>query len=293
MEKRSVPHADRLVGSANISSKEIKKLLHKLPLDEKDEIVTGTKEVLTKVFNEVGPDKKSFEGLELEKRERDLYIIRIATEAVEKFAEQFGRKNFVKLPEGNIHYLKEGGVLKYTKGRLGIGSHATVLGQVLVDRRSDLQTAITTFHELWHTLASHTVIQVTTKGKLDWYRAGFNLKTRDAKKEYFNPIDEALVGLMTKKFFDEVLAKDPSFQDEIERAKTQGQKVDTTREEEVKMLRYIVESIYERNKDTFGSPEDVVTLFYKGQVTGNIMPIARVVENTFGKGSFREFGKIT
>ena len=288
-----IPQADRVIGDSYISPEQTGKLLNKLPVDEKGNIITDLKEVLIRVFEETSPDKKPLGGIELEKTERDLYIIHTATEAVKKFAEKYGRENFVDLPPDNIHFLKEGGVLEYTKARLSTGSHATVLGQVLVDRRTDLQTAITTFHELWHALGSHEAIQINTKGKIDWYRAGFNIKTRDSENEYFYHIDEALTGLMTKRFVEEILMIDPTFKDEIEKLKTADQEIDTTRRGDLKMLYDVAEAIYKRNQNTLESSEDVISLFLKGQITGNIMPIARVVENTFGKGSFRKFGEFS
>lgn len=164
---------------------------------------------------------------------------------------------------------------------------------MLVDRRSDLQTAITTFHELWHTLGSHKAIQINIKGKIDWYRSGFNVKSRDSEQKYFYRINEALTGFMTKRFVDEVLELDPIFKNEIEKIKTDGLEVDTTRQGEVRMLHDLAESIYKKNQDVFKSSKDVINLFLKGEVTGNIMPIARVVEKTFGKGSFRRLGEVT
>lgn len=293
MEKMPIPHADRVIGDANVSTEETGKFLDNLPVDEEGNPITDTKKILSSIFEQTAPDKKLFEGLELEKTERDLYIIHIATEAVKRFAREFGRENFVDLPLDNIHILKGGGVSEYTKGRLGTGSHATVLGQVLIDRRNDLQTAITTFHELWHTLGSHEAIQVTTKGEIDWYRAGFSIKSREGEKEYFYRIDEALTGLMTKRFVDEVLLADPSFTEEIKKLEALNQEIDTTRRGEVKMLHEIAQNIYSRSNGEFQSPEEVINLFLKGQVTGNILSIARVIEKSFGKGSFRKLGQIT
>lgn len=105
----SIPHADRVVGDSHVSPEQAGKLLDSVPVDAEGNVITDTKEILTKIFEETGPDKKPFEGLELEKTDRDLYIIHLATEAVKKFAEEYGRENFVDLPLNNIHLLKEGG----------------------------------------------------------------------------------------------------------------------------------------------------------------------------------------
>lgn len=53
----------------------------------------------------------------------------------------------------------------------------------------------------------------------------------------------------------------------------------------------LIEELYDRNKIDFDSEDDVLALFIKGGFDGNIMPVARLVEKTFGKGSFRELGE--
>lgn len=110
-----IPHADRVVGDPQISLEEARRLLGVLPLDKEGKPITDTKQILKEIFEKIGPNKKLFKDLELEKTERDLYIINIATDAIKKFAREYGRENFVDLPVNNIHFLKEGGVLEIHK----------------------------------------------------------------------------------------------------------------------------------------------------------------------------------
>lgn len=49
-----------------------------------------------------------------------------------------------------------------------------------------------------------------------------------------------------------------------------------------------LDDLYERNKKEFSSREKVFNLFAEGMLTGRILPIARLIEKTYGKGSFRE-----
>lgn len=55
----------------------------------------------------------------------------------------------------------------------------------------------------------------------------------------------------------------------------------------------MVELLYETNKDEFNSYEDVFKLFSKTMFQGHLLPIARLIEKTFGKGSFRTLGQKT
>ncbi len=53
----------------------------------------------------------------------------------------------------------------------------------------------------------------------------------------------------------------------------------------------LIEDIYEKNKSEFSSSEDVFTMFAKSSMTGRLLPVARLVEKTYGKGSFRMLGE--
>ena len=60
---------------------------------------------------------------------------------------------------------------------------------------------------------------------------------------------------------------------------------------ERRFFRKLIKEQYKRNKGDFKSEDDVLALFIKGGFDGNIMPAARLIEKTFGKGSFRKLGK--
>jgi len=62
---------------------------------------------------------------------------------------------------------------------------------------------------------------------------------------------------------------------------------------EREMMTKIIDDIYNANKNDFESSEKVFDIFAKAYFTGNILPIARLVEKTFGKGSFRKLGEET
>lgn len=291
MEKENkIPQADRFVGKTELSAEEIKRFFEEAPLDEAGKAINDPEEILAIIFKEIAPT--AIKNLELPKTERDLDIIRLATEAVKRFAQEFGRTDFNDLPIGHIHFLKEGGVKEYTNGRFGTGSHSSVVGEVFVERLGDLETTITTFHELWHALASYQTLQATTDNRLSWYRSGFGIKSRDGKEQYFYRIDEGLTGLITKRFVEEVLVRSPDFQEEIERRIEEGIEIDTTRVGEVESLLHLADEVYKNNKQSFESRDEIVKLFFRGQVTGNILPAARLLEKTFYKGVFRRLGEM-
>lgn len=60
---------------------------------------------------------------------------------------------------------------------------------------------------------------------------------------------------------------------------------------ERRFLKKLIGELYKRNKNDFSSEDEILALFIKGGFDGNIMPVSRLVEKTFGKGSFRKLGE--
>jgi hypothetical protein len=56
-------------------------------------------------------------------------------------------------------------------------------------------------------------------------------------------------------------------------------------------LNELTRVLYERNKELFSSEESVMSLLADAIFTGKILEFARILEKTFGKGSFRELGE--
>ncbi len=70
----------------------------------------------------------------------------------------------------------------------------------------------------------------------------------------------------------------------------QGELVEMGRSELVQKLDKFTEDILKANPDRFSTREDVFDFLAKANFTGSLMPFGRLVERTFGKGSFRRFG---
>jgi hypothetical protein len=289
-EKFPVPQAENLVGRFEDFKSDFydDSFIRGKESENNGEVISDPKEVLRRLFEEYSTGKLENE---LEKSERDKEIIKIAIEAVKSIAAEYGREDFVEITENHIHLFPDGGVEELTKGRLAVGSHATVLGEAFVDRRDDLATAITTFHELWHTLASYNAIQITTEGDLDWYRSGFSIQSRDGEKKMFHYLDEALVGHATKRFVDEVLRQHTDFAQLIEQIEVDGGEIDTTRQRELGDFLKYLDIVLERNNEGFSDRTEILNMFMRAQVTGNLLPVARLIEKTFGKGAFRKLSE--
>lgn len=56
-------------------------------------------------------------------------------------------------------------------------------------------------------------------------------------------------------------------------------------------LNHIVDVLYEKNREVYKDREAVFDLFAQGYLTGTLLPLARVIEKTFGAGTFRRLGE--
>lgn len=58
-------------------------------------------------------------------------------------------------------------------------------------------------------------------------------------------------------------------------------------------LNTAIDYIYAHNQESFNSKEEVFNLFAQAVLVGDMLPLARVVEKTYGPGSFRRLGEWT
>lgn len=65
-----------------------------------------------------------------------------------------------------------------------------------------------------------------------------------------------------------------------------------TYQSERKILNTLIDKILKRNPDKFQDREEVFEIFTKGMITGNILPVGRLVERTFGNGTLRRIGEL-
>jgi hypothetical protein len=65
-----------------------------------------------------------------------------------------------------------------------------------------------------------------------------------------------------------------------------------TYQKEREILNIFIGKIFEKRKDEFNSKENVFEIFAKGMITGNILPLGRLVDGIFGKGTLRNIGEL-
>jgi hypothetical protein len=61
--------------------------------------------------------------------------------------------------------------------------------------------------------------------------------------------------------------------------------------EERRQLRQLIRELFERNRADFRDEEEVFRLFVTAVLRGRLLPLARLIERTYGPGSFRRLGE--
>lgn len=158
-------------------------------------------------------------------------------------------------------------------------------------------------------------------------RMGFKIDSEKGPV-YFYDIDEAIITELTMRFDWKYFSKIPEIADEYEareeilkEALKSGEEMDDLRrsianfseesienqtkkgfkfalrgysyDEEREDLNDLIDELYEKNKSQFESEEDVFAVFAKAVLTGRLLPAARLIEQSFGKGSFKTLGVLT
>jgi hypothetical protein len=201
---------------------------------------------------------------------------------------------------------------------------------VLPEKDSRLITAQRIVHELIHLHAftsleaekepsSESSSLLTVQGKeLHPRRIGFGVFDATHTKRYFRDLDEAIIEELSSRFDARYFAEIPALASELERRETMRKKVKRDAREiaavvskqsgddqwktsieawrygtQRERLRSLVHQIYEAHRDEFASEEDVFAVFAKAVMTGRLLETARLIEKTFGKGSFARLGRET
>ena len=92
----------------------------------------------------------------------------------------------------------------------------------------------------------------------------------------------------SKKSWGEAVGRLFGAQEKPKKITTEGFTYKTER----KILNMLIDKILERNSDKFQDREEVFEVFAKGMMTGNILPVGRLIEKTFGNGTLRRIGDL-
>ena len=282
--------------------------------------------------------------------EHERKTIQEAVKYANDIALSYGSKR--KIDSKRIFILKPRSVKELTKGELKNAKANSIQQSIAVDRvESDAILAKTIVHEVFH-LSSYQSAQISTSGKDKPYRDGIEMVGRQQEEgSYFSVAQEALIAILSKRFFDDVISKDPLYgedlrntpmikawlsayvekrtinenekreiQEEIENtlifpqtqklceelnkvgedddkkfkffqnhyAETDLSTLQRERTEEVRMFDKVLDDIMLKSNGLISDRQKLFDEFARAHFSGNYVPLARMIEDILGQGSFRK-----
>ncbi len=285
-------------------------------------------ELLTKLSaDRMREGGKLMEG-EKEKTRTQLRICRLINDETNLLLTKYGLPKF-DVPPQNIHIFGEN--LKIETGEIGGGFSPSRQRIILREGKSHLSFADYAAHEMIHFKsfgALQIPDDDSEEQHIDFsYRGGFSATDREGKIEFFYLIDEALTEELAKIIIEkQKRTRNPLFVREIENTeavmRTNQGKMGSDNEpfaEDLiwahflgtknsdgspqayeerydyrrprKALSKIIDKLLQKNQHLFQNRPEILEMFFQGKITGNIMPLGRLIEKTFGKGTFRRIGE--
>ena len=234
------------------------------------------------------------------------------------------------IPAENIHILPTS--LHSRLGGLPGGASTVYMQQAILYDQEGLALGLlpfgkTIFHEMLHLKAQFSAEVNMKKGEVTRtsYREGVRVRAlqRDIQDgndyDYFRGLHEAIVSSYELEFVTRLLElpiikkeKDWLASDAAKARMdkiAQSEKIDRSEilwvsqvgtwyvkvsyPSQRKVVNYVIDEIDENFAGLFASRDAVKNEFLKCNFTGNLLPIARLVEDTFGAGSFRVLGMMS
>jgi|SRR3989338_5124064 len=273
-------------------------------------------------------ENQKFNFPERQKTPEEIKIIKNILIKMPWFIEKYGGTAFNFLEE-KIHFLSDDSDLKHTRTQSGF--HDAIKSSIVIfDSNNVLLNTNIIVHELIHANSFQSV-ELSKESKegrigIDTRRTGFEVHGRKNRKEYFfTDINEAVIEVLVKRFDKEYFQSIPELSERVKEreefianalknrpqdtdklediASVELKQLDSgefkasifsyTRVKEREQLNNLIKDIYQKNQDQFSSTEDVFNIFAKAIMNGKILEVARLVEKTYGKGSFRKLGEQT
>lgn len=262
-------------------------------------------------------DKQNFDNAEIEKTPEEIEIINGILTNLPAFVKKYGGIPLPLKPE-HVHIIDphklKSGIFEKLNGFYSFELQAVFISGAL-SRKDNHRFANTLAHELMH-FSGFQSINFNSEDKTLRRRVGglsVMIKDNDKNSSYFHAINEAVTTELEKRFGEEYFKSIPPLADEeYEKSKAMEDffseetinsytNTDLTMlcteeysysNEREKLIEILAE-IRQKDPEQFESQEDVFKIFAEAYFTGKILKLARLIEKTYGKGSFRKLGAET
>lgn len=302
-----------------------------VPEKEKQQARKRIREALFQHIDSLPPEYKELvEKHEYKKTEKELKIISFANNETCQLMEEAGIEPY-NVPPENFHILPPEIYNQLISEIFGKSVASTLITEqgIFLDaqfsKRSPVLFADSVIHELLH-LKSHLSLELQKKDNKileNIYRSGV-LVSRSLKKiesgetvPYFIGLNEAIITQTEKQILKKLLEQPflAKEKEDLELKRSERKRIAQEKnipEDDIlwisqdqrdcfvfpyfyqrQVLNFISNKIREKFPDQYKTPEHVHKAFLRAQFTGQLLPVARLIEKIFGKGSFKILGAMT
>ncbi len=272
-------------------------------------------------------------GMEAEKTPEELALIVELNQKMKRFVEDYGGEWVEMAPENIhiLDINKANEKEKEVINRMSLGGFFNLDKQAIfvVKNFPKLKFVGSLVHEMLHfnsfNSLNRSIDKKTDELVIKKRRSGLNVYIRGESEPYFNDLDEAVITELAIRFdwrhfadLEFIKEEFKNMEDFRRRLYMKGKKetadeleavavevvgqssslytatsIRRSYSDERKMLWTIINEIYKDNKDKFSNTEEIFGIFAGAVMSGKLLPVARLIEKTFGKKTFRTIGELT
>ncbi len=253
----------------------------------------------------------------LEKSEEERELITLANQVTNDILQECGLPPF-DIPPENVLVLQDASYREDGQ----FGNYDDENYTINVHRQN---VALVFFHTLVHEMLHFKSYQAYQKmpgknGSVENYRAGLTVYSRDVETQYLNDLNEAVTEELTKRVSSKYYSQNQKLQAERDSTREEIKRLVTEEcysedefedalyvedfgwqeplcvktyayQDERLALEVLITHLYAKNNDQFQSEHEVFMVFAKAMLSGNLLPLARLIDNTFGRKSFNRLAK--
>ena len=276
-------------------------------------IIGGTEEErkeAEKLFGNAFREQRMFKSIEHEKTPDELKLLLAVDNLTSEIAKNYGAKEPASVLPDNVHIVDKEILKKLfldefkMEAKKNLSGFFSMRSQAVfvIEGQNINELLYLVAHEMYH-FKGYGSFQVkkSPEGEARYAqrRGGWGIVMPKRKQNAFQDMDEAVTDMLTAKTISGIVDQ----VDNIGISKEIADEIKNKYQEDPEAAYYLgyvfekerlwdlLTEIYRKNKDRFENIDDVFDLFAKTIFTGKLINVARLIEKTFGKGSFRKIGE--
>lgn len=240
--------------------------------------------------------EQKFEAkIEREKTKEEIEMISMANVLTNETRRKYGLDDF-NIPPENIHIIKKEYWNKVEKNSNLVGHYTPISQDIdILEDNLKMNFMHNLIHELLH-FKSYQALRISNDefSNIEIFRAGLvvnKLEKKGGSRKIFSNLNEAVTEETTRRFVINriVKYKPVLFKEEIE---NKVASIYFYYKEQRLILSSLIYKIKQKNEDKFQNREEIFDIFEGAMITGRLGELKRLIDNTFGAGTFKKLAEL-